>query len=134
MNKKFILSTVALFIVSMLLGFVVHGVLFGKDYLALGSLMRSQEDQMVYFKWMLLAHVFMAVGITGIYRRGIDATKPWLGQGVRFGLWVAVAVTVPMYLIYYAIQPMPFDLVLKQIVFDTIGVVIMGITAAAVNK
>jgi hypothetical protein len=41
---------------------------------------------------------------------------------------------VPIYLIYYAVQPLPFALVLKQICFDTVGVVLLGITVAAVNK
>ncbi len=134
MNKKFILSIVALFVVSMILGFVIHGMLLGSDYTALGSMMRSEEDQMAHFGWMLFAHVVMSVGLTGIYRRGIDANRPWLGQGVRFGLWLALVMTVPIYLIYYAVQPLPFALVAKQICFDTVGLVLLGITVAAVNK
>jgi len=46
---------------------------------------------------MILAHVFIAVGYTWIYVRGKEA-KPWLGQGVRFGLAVAVLSTIPTYL------------------------------------
>jgi hypothetical protein len=82
---------------------------------------------------MLLAHAFKAVGFTWVYRAGRDG-RPWLGQGVRFGLAVAVLATIPTYLIYYAVQPMPFDLVVKQVVFDTIAMVVMGIVAAAVNR
>jgi hypothetical protein len=47
---------------------------------------------------------------------------------------VAVLTTIPTYLIYYAVTPMPSDVVAKQIVFDTIAVVIMGIVAAAINR
>jgi hypothetical protein len=35
-----------------------------------------------------------------------------------------------MYMIYYVVQPMPGDLVVKQIVFDTVLNVILGIVAA----
>ena len=134
MNKKFILSVVALFVVSMLLGVLVHGFLLAGDYQALGPVMRAPEDAQGYFGWMIAAHIAMSIGLTGIYRRGHEAGKPWLGQGVRFGLWMALVMTVGVYLIYYAVQPMPGMLVLKQIVFDAIAVVILGITLAAVNK
>ena len=53
---------------------------------------------------------------------------------MRFGIAVAVLAVVPMYLIYYAVQPMPGALVAKQIVFDTISYVILGIVAAWINQ
>jgi hypothetical protein len=82
---------------------------------------------------MLAAHVLAAIGLTWIYRAGRNS-RPWLGQGVRFGLAVAVLTTIPTYLIYFAVQPMPSDLVAKQIVFDCIAMVLMGILTAALNR
>jgi hypothetical protein len=134
MNTRFLVSVVALFVVSMALGFVVHGLLLGADYQKLTpNLFRTEQDGQAHFTWMLLAHAFMAVGFTWVYRAGRDA-RPWLGQGVRFGLAVALLATIPTYLIYYAVQPMPFDLVMKQVVFDTIAMVVLGVVAAAVNR
>jgi hypothetical protein len=133
MNKRFLLSVVAIFFASMILGMVVHGMLLGGDYARLTTLFRAPEDQQGMFAWMLIAHVFIAVGFTWIYRAGRDS-RPWLGQGVRFGLAVAVMSVIPGYLIYYAVQPMPGDVVLKQVVLDTIAMVILGVVAAAVNR
>ena len=99
----------------------------------LGELMRSPEEQEAKFVYMILAHVFMAVGMTLIYRRGRE-DKPWLGQGVRFGVLLAIYATIPIYLIYHAVAPYPMNLVVKQIAFDTVGVVLMGIVAAALNR
>jgi hypothetical protein len=82
---------------------------------------------------MLLAHVFIAVGFTWVYLRGREA-KPWLGQGLRFGLAIAVLTNIPTYLIYLAVQPMPEALVVKQIAFDTIAMLAMGVVTAFVNK
>ena len=134
MNKTFMISVVVLFLVSMTLGFVVHGVLLGPDYAKLQSLFRSPQDAQGHFGAMIAAHVLIALGFTWIYRQGRDSGKPFLAQGVRFGIAVAVLTTIPTYLIYYAVQPMPSDVVAKQIVFDTIAMVIMGIVAAAVNR
>jgi len=130
--KKILISSVALFVASMLLGFVVHGALLAGDYEASG-LMRPVEAQESMFPYMILGHVLMAVGFTLIYRRGRE-DNPWLGQGLRFGgLW-AVASLIPMYFIYYAVMPFEFALVGKQIVFDTIAVLLLGVLVAFVNK
>jgi len=70
----------------------------------------------------------------GFIVQGRTAGASTLGQGVRFGLAVALLMTIPIYLIYYAVQPMPEALVAKQIVFDTIGVILMGIAVAYLNR
>jgi hypothetical protein len=37
---------------------------------------------------------------------------------------------VPTYMIYYVVQPMPGDTVIKQIVFDGVLVIVLGVVAA----
>ena len=135
MNKTFVISVVALFVVSMLLGMVVHGMLLGSDYQKLTEvgLFRTESDSQAHFVYMLSAHLVMAIGITWVYRQGRDA-RPWLGQGVRFGIALAFVATIPTYLIYFAVQPMPSDLVAKQIAFDLVSMVILGVVAAALNR
>ena len=39
--------------------------------------------------------------------KGREAGKPPVSQGLRFGLAIAALMTVPIYLIYYAVQPWP---------------------------
>lgn len=133
MNRKFLISVVVIFIMSMVLGFVVHGLLLGPGYAQLPNLFRQPPEANGYFPYMLLAHVFLAVGFVWIYREGRQ-DKPFLAQGVRYGVAIAVLTTIPTYLIYYAVQPMPGALVAKQIVFDTISVILMGIVVAWLNK
>lgn len=134
MNKRFVISVVVLFVASMLLGFVVHGVMLAADYAKLvPGVFRTPADSEAHFGYMIVAHVIMAIGFTWVYRQGRD-NRPWLGQGVRFGLAVALLATIPTYLIYFAVQPLPSDLVAKQIVLDIIAMVILGIAAAAVNR
>jgi uncharacterized BrkB/YihY/UPF0761 family membrane protein len=132
MNKQFIISVVVLFIVTMILGFIVHGQLLNEAYQASG-MFRSDEDSQNYFHYMLLAHLFMAIGLTWVYRMGTQ-DKPWLQQGIRFGLAIAVLITIPTYMIYYAVQPLPAALVHQQLIYDSIAMVLVGITAAFVNK
>ena len=130
---KFVLSVVVLFILSMGLGFVVHATLLGPEYAKLTGLFRTPADSEKYFVAMLAAHVFVAIGLTWIYTRGQEA-KPWLGQGIRFGLAVAVLSSIPTYLIYFAVQPMPGEIVVKQIIFDTIAMMVMGVAVAFIHR
>jgi hypothetical protein len=129
MGKRFFISWLVLFVVWMLGSFVVHGFLLGADYAGLPNLMRTQADSQKYFPLMILAHVLLAGAFAWIYARGVEA-KPWLPQGVRYGVAIALLTIVPTFLIYYVGQPMPGALVAKQIVFDGILVVILGIVVA----
>ncbi len=128
MNIKFLIAWLVIFVLWMLGGFVVHGWLLHADYAATGFF-RTDEQSMQFFHFMIIAHVLMAGAFTWIYARGVEA-KEWLGQGLRFGLAVTLLAVVPIYLIYYCVLPMPGYLVVKQIVFDTIVTVILGLVVA----
>jgi hypothetical protein len=132
--KQFIISVVVLFILSLGLGFAVHGAILKSDYDLLPNLMRTEAGQARHFPAMLLAHLFIATGLTAIYRRGREVGKGWMGQGVRFGILMVIVSSIPTYLIYYAVEPMPLTLMCKQIVFDSIATLILGIAAAGLNK
>ena len=129
MNKRFLLAWLVLFIAWFLGSFVVHGVLLHDDYSALPNLFRKEADAQHLFPLMILAHVFLSGAFVWIYARGVEA-RPWLGQGLRFGAAVVFLTTVPLYLIYFVVQPMPGATVAKQIVFDGILVLILGAIAA----
>jgi hypothetical protein len=129
MNKKFIVAWIVLFVAWMLGDFVIHGVLLHADYLQLPSLYRTESDSGGYFPFMLLSHAVMAGAFVWIYARGVEA-KPWVAQGMRFGIAVALLTVVPMYLIYYAVQPLPGGLVVRQIIFASIAAVVLGLIVA----
>ena len=129
MSKKMLIAWGVLFVVWLMGSFVVHTVLLQADYKQLASLFRTEDDSQKYFPLMLLAHVILSGAFVWIYARGVES-KPWLAQGVRFGIAVAMLTIVPNYLIYFAVQPMPANLVIKQIVSDGILMVILGIVVA----
>jgi hypothetical protein len=128
MNKKFLIAWIVVFVVWMFGSYLVHGALLSADYMAT-KLMRSPEGAQEKFPVLVLAHVIMAGAFVWIYSRGQEA-KPWLAQGVRYGIAIALLAVVPTYMIYFAVQPWPSVLVAKQIVFDGILVVILGVVVA----
>jgi hypothetical protein len=128
-NKKFFIAWIVLFIAWMAGSFLVHGTLLHDDYAQLPNIMRTEADSQKLFHLMILAHVIMSGAFVWIYSRGIEAS-PWLGQGLRFGVAVALLSIVPTYIIYYVVEPMPGALVVKQIAFDGILMLILGAVTA----
>src|SRR5215472_15480578 len=129
MNKQFLIAWVVIFVAWFLGSYVVHGVLLHDDYARLQNLFRSESEAQAFFPLMILAHVILSGAFVWIYTRGVEA-KPWPAQGIRFGLAIALLTVIPTYLIYYVVQPMPGATVAKQIVFDGILMLILGVVAA----
>ena len=128
MNRRFFIAWALVFVAWMLGSFLVHGVLLHADDSQLPNLFRPEADAQRHFPLMILVHVILAGAFVWIYARGTE-NKPWLGQGLRYGLAAALLI-VPIYMIYYVVQPMPGDLVVKQILFDGILLLVLGAIVA----
>ena len=129
MNKSFFIAWIVAFVVWMGGDFAVHGAWLMPAYLANATLYRPEADQMQYLPWMIGAHVIAAGAVAWIYGRGVAPGMSWMGQGVRFGVLLALLM-VPSYLIYYSVQPLPLDLVLKQCVGEGAVLVVLGMATA----
>jgi hypothetical protein len=132
-SKKFLIAWLVVFVGWFVGSYVVHGTLLRADYMHLSNLFRPEADAGKYFPLMILAHLLLSGAFVWIYQRGRE-NKPLLGQGIRFGLAVAMLTVVPTYIIYYVVQPMPGATVVKQIVFDGCLIVILGVVTAFMLK
>lgn len=129
MNRTFWIATLVIFVLWMAGGFVIHGMLLHDEYAGLPNLFRPEAEAQQNFHLMLLAHAIMAGAFVWIYARGVEA-KAWLGQGLRYGLAIALLTIVPLYTIYYVVQPIPGMMVIRQILFDGILTLILGAAVA----
>jgi hypothetical protein len=82
---------------------------------------------------MVLAYISLVVAFTWIYLKGKE-DKPWLAQGARYGVAIACLTAVPTYLIYHVVSQFPLGLAIKQIIFDSITIVLTGIVLAWLNR
>lgn len=132
MDKRFWICGLVVSIAAMLLDLLVHGVLLMPDYEALvaNGVMRGAEDVAHYMPYMLGAHLMIGYGLTWLYRKGVEASRPAIGQGLRFGAAVALMSTLPGYLVYYAVQPLPAMLVYKQMLLGTLAILLLGVLLA----
>jgi hypothetical protein len=132
MDRSSWLAVAAAFAVSFVLSFVFHGVILAGEYSQLLAVYRGPQLRPDLFALLLLAQLIMAAAMAAIYRWGQEA-KPFLGQGIRFGLLAAALSVVPAYLIGYVVTNIPAWLAIKQIVLETVKVVAMGVAVAWVQ-
>lgn len=134
-NRQFWISGVVMAVLACLTDFGINGVLLYDDYAALeGTLFRSPKEVEGYFIYMAAAYLLFGFALTWIYRQGKTKGAGTLAQGVRFGIAIAALAVIPVFLIYYAVQPMPGVLVVKQCVFGSIAAVLLGIIVAYLNR
>lgn len=133
MNKKFFIAWIVILVAWFAGSGLIHGGLLSDEYMQLTNLFRSDADAQPHWPYMVLAHIIMSGAFVWIYARGVEA-KPPVGQGLRFGLAVALLSAVPLYMIYYVVQPMPGMLVVRQIAYDTILLLLLGVIVAFVYK
>lgn len=134
MDKKFWISALVAIVVTFAVGFLGHGLILSGDYKPLmGGLMRTEEGAMGLFHFMIIAHIIMGIGAAWIYRQGVT-DGPWPAQGVRFGIAAAAISSIPLFMIFYVVHPMPGMVTVKQLIVDTISWIIVGLALAFVNK
>ncbi|MGI8561336.1 MAG: hypothetical protein ACR2J7_07880 [Luteimonas sp.] len=129
-GKRFWVCGIVMTVAAQFVGFVIHAWLLDPDYLALATLYRPKDEAGRYMGWMLLAHACIGFALTWLYAQGYSKGRSAIGQGLRFGFALAVFSVIPGYLIYYAVQPLPATLVVKQIVFGTVSMLLLGVLVA----
>ncbi len=131
--SKLVVSAIVMFMMSFVLSYLVHSVLLHDDYMQMQSWMRPQADVNVLFYFIVIAQALFGVAFAWIYEQGRE-DKPWLAQGVRFGIAIALLAVAPTYLIYHVVTPVPLAVAIKQIVYDSIRVLLMGVVVAWINR
>jgi hypothetical protein len=129
---KFLMSAAVMFVMAWALSFVVHGLLLGGDYATTAGMRPPAEAQRI-IGWLILAQALFGIAFAWIYQQGRE-DRPWLAQGLRFGIAIAFLTVIPTYLIYHVVTPVSFALAMKQIAYDTVRLLAMGVVVAWINR
>ncbi len=131
--KKTIGAIVAGYVVQFGGNFLIHGLWLKQDYINTASLWRSSEAMNSRMWAMFLGVLIYAVGAVLIYVRGVES-KPWVGQGIRFGILLALVTTVCNSLISWVTMPMPHMLAVKWMVGEGLLAILFGLVVAAICR
>jgi hypothetical protein len=133
MNSRFWIGWLVVFVLWMAGGYLIHDVMMGADYAALPGLFRPEAEVHEGILHLAIAHLIMAGAFTWIYSRGVT-DRPWVGQGLRFGVAIALLAVVPMYWILHTVQPWPSSLAHKAMLYDSLLVVVVSLVLAAIYQ
>jgi hypothetical protein len=129
--KKNIAAIVAGFVLISAGRFLLHNILLAHQYAQNPDVWRLHA-QFVQKIWILyVANFVFALGAALIYSRGVES-KPWLGQGIRFGILLALVAAVPNSLIEYVVYPIRHELALHWILGEGALAVLLGVLLAAI--
>jgi len=131
-TKRWLLASVAVFVVIGVLEFLIHGVLLSDIYKQTASVWRSEAEmqKMMWIFWvgMLVFAPFFAL----IYVKGYEKGKPGLGQGFRYGLYVGVMLSVMHSFGWYVILPIPLALAFYWLLGILVEFIAAGVAAGLV--
>jgi hypothetical protein len=122
----------AAFVVSQVLGVGIHGFVLAADYAPYdGTLLRSGVAWQMLF--LPVVHLSFVAGLTWVaVRLRLDGSL--IARGLTLGLVGWAIGQVPLWLLWYAQQPWPGSLVVKQLGLELAASVVIGMTIAAVLR
>lgn len=130
-TKRLVLTIIVVFIVANFTGFFIHAIWLRQDYMPVAQLYRPEgQEKMI---WIILAYLSFAIGSVWVYAKGVE-NKPWLGQGLRFGIAMWLVLTIPSFFIAYAVQPVPAILMAKQVITEGVDKILLGLITAALYR
>lgn len=128
MNKKFWTGLVAVFVAMEILMFLVHGVLLSSAYQSTKEVWRPDMQSLVW-----IYHVLAVIGaffFTLIFSKGYEGKG--VMEGVRYGLYIGIWMSVGMAYGSYAMIKIPYSLALQWFIYGVIEYVAYGVILAMV--
>jgi len=128
--KRFIAASLAIYTVSLVLGYLVHGVILRATYDSLKNVWRPDMQSKMWIEWLdgfVVSFLFTYIFTKGYEGRGIM-------EGLRFGLVIGLFVSIPTAYGTYLIIPIPYYLALEWFLYGTAQAILLGAVAAAVYK
>jgi len=132
-TKKFLLASLAVFVVYSALAYATHEVMLERDYRALGTSVRALDEFTQRMPLLYLGNLVFALAVSYVYIQGYEKDKNWIGQGLRFGLLMGTLL-VPVALAVYVAFPIPFALALKWIGYGYLQLVITAWVIAGIYR
>ena len=133
-SGRIALTTFAAFLVSQVLAVGVHGFILAADYGPYyGTLLRGIDGPVWQMLLLPVAHLAFISALVWVYTR-VHLEGSRVVQGVKLGLLAWLMGQVPLWLLWYAEQPWPGSLVVKQLGLELVSSLLIGVTIALVAR
>jgi hypothetical protein len=133
---RLVAAIAAAYVILIVAGYVVHQVWLAPVYEAM------RQDYFSFRPPDIVRHKIWVVWVgdliyctlfAWIYTRGVEA-KPWIGQGIRYGLLMAFFTAIPAALNDYVAYMIPYTLAIKWMIAGFITLPLMGLAVAGIYQ
>lgn len=130
--KKLWIAVVVVYVVTQLLGYIVHTLWLGETYGALAHVWRPHEELAAKTWIMFVTAAVYCFFFVYLFARGCEGGG--LAEGARFGAIIGLFVGVFSSYDWYVLLPIPYSLALKWFLAGMVVSILQGIVAAAIYK
>ncbi len=132
--KKIILTAAAVFVAMFVLEFVTHDLMLKEMYRQTASVWRPANQMQSHMGHMVLGYVIYSIFFSIIYAKGYETGKSGVGQGLRFGILMALLQAPFGALIWYSVLPIPAALAVSWMAAGLVLNTSLGLVAGLVYK
>jgi hypothetical protein len=129
-------TIIVAFLVAQLFAVVIHGFVLSADYAPFqGTLLRAASSGAPPWQMLFLpvVHLSLIVPLVWVYGR-LRLEGPTAVRGLKLGMLAWTMGQLPVWLLWYAQQPWPGSLVMKQLGWELLASLAIGITIAAMAR
>ena len=134
-TARAVATTFAAFLVTQILAIAIHGFILAADYEPYrGTLLRDFANGPGWQSLLLpVSHLCLISGLVWIYGR-LSLEGSQTARGLKLGMIAWLVGQAPLWLLWYAEQPWPDSLVVKQLGLELIASLVIGLTIAFVSR
>ena len=130
--KRYVIASIAVFVALMILDFIFHMGLLGPVYEETQHIWRPDNEMMRrmpigYIFTLLWSFLFCYIFVKGREGKGLI-------EGVRFGVVMALFISLVQSIGWWIILPVPFKLSIYWFLIGLVEMVILGILVAIIYK
>jgi hypothetical protein len=131
--KKLVIAMVICYAVLVGTSWLIHEVWLMNDYAATPDSWRLLPDMQQKMWVMFVGQAFFAAMFCYIYSRGAES-KPWLAQGVRYGVVMTLLTVIPFSLGEYTVYRVPHMLAVKWMAAGLVQMILLGLIVAGIGQ
>jgi hypothetical protein len=128
--KRFLMASLAVFVVGVVFEYLVHNVALMPVYRALKDVWRPDMEALTWIMYpvgLVCSLLFVYIFIKGYEGKGVI-------EGLRFGLFLGAYVSVGMAFGSYIMLKIPLSLAIQWLIAGVLELMLQGAAAAAIYK
>lgn len=131
--KQWLIASIAVFVVLSILEFLVGRFLLGPWVAQLMPAAPQPENMMMARLWIYLGRLISSAMFAFVFTRGYEG-KPGIGEGLRYGLWIALMVQLPVFFTSLVTTSFGVDFLITRLVASVVQMLVCGVVVGLIYK